>query len=76
MFDFEGIFFFLLGILGGVVAVVVGLVAVQQGRECLDWLHQRRRSLSRPPSYNTVAKPPRYSLCGKKGNIQSFSMKS
>lgn len=23
-----------------------------------------RRSLSRPPSYNTVSKPPRYSLCG------------
>ena len=63
----QGIFFFLLGILGGVVAVVVGLVLVQQGRECLDWLQQRRRSLSRPPSYNTVSKPPRYSLCGNQG---------
>jgi len=63
-FDFEGIFFFLLGILGGVLAVVLGLVIVQQGRECIDWLQRRRRSLSRPPSYNTVSKPPRYSLCG------------
>ena len=62
----QGIFFFLLGILGGELAVVLGLVIVQQGRECIDWLQRRRRSLSRPPSYNTVSKPPRYSLCGKK----------
>ena len=58
-------FFFLLGILGGVLAVVLGLVLVQQGKLCLDWLVRTRRSLSRPPSYNTVAKPPRYSLCGE-----------
>ena len=37
----------------------------EQGRECIDWVQRRRRSLSRPPSYNTVSKPPRYSLCGK-----------
>ena len=71
-FDFEGIFFFLLGILGGVLAVVLGLVIVQQGRECLDWLQRRRRSLSRPPSYNTVSKPPRYSLCGEETFICKY----
>jgi len=63
-FDFEGVFFFLLGILGGVLAVVLGLVLVQQGKACIDWVVRTRRSLSRPPSYNTVSKPPRYSLCG------------
>jgi len=63
-FDFEGVFFFLLGILGGVLAVVLGLVIVQQCRICIDWIIHTRRTLSRPPSYNTVAKPPRYSICG------------
>ena len=45
--------------------MVLGLVLVQQGKLCLDWLVRTRRALSRPPSYNTVAKPPRYSLCGE-----------
>ena len=36
-FDFEGVFFFLLGILGGVLAVVLGLVLVQQGRVNLSF---------------------------------------
>ena len=31
-FDFEGVFFFLLGILGGVLVVVLGLILVQQGK--------------------------------------------
>lgn len=61
----QGVFFFLLGILGGVLAVVLGLVIVQQGRICIDWVIHTRRTLSRPPSYNTVAKPPRYSICGQ-----------
>lgn len=62
---FQGVFFFLLGILGGVLAVVLGLVIVQQGKVCIDWVIRTRRTLSRPPSYNTVAKPPRYSICGQ-----------
>ena len=31
-FDFQGVFFFLLGILGGVLVVVLALVLVQQGK--------------------------------------------
>ena len=31
-FDFEGVFFFLLGILGGVLVVVLGLIVIQQGK--------------------------------------------
>lgn len=69
-------FFFLLGILGGVLAVVLGLVLVQQGKLCLDWVVRTRRSLSRPPSYNTVAKPPRYSLCGEHSQITQIIVKS
>ena len=67
--DSQGVFFFLLGILGGVLAVVLGLVIVQQGRICLDWVIHTRRTLSRPPSYNTVSKPPRYSICGQSSII-------
>jgi len=62
-FDFQGVFFFLLGILGGVLVVVLALVLVQQGKALLDWLQRTRQALSRPPSYNTVSKPPRYSAC-------------
>ena len=32
LLDYEGIFFFLLGILGGVLFVVLGLIVVQQGK--------------------------------------------
>ena len=68
---FEGLFFFLIGILGGVLVVVLLMMLVQQGKELLDWMVLTRRALSRPPSYNTVMKcscnypaesePPTYS---------------
>ena len=37
---------------------------INKHKACIDWVVRTRRSLSRPPSYNTVSKPPRYSLCG------------
>ena len=42
-FDFEGVFFFLLGILGGVLVVVLGLILVQQGKVRHRTLHRPRK---------------------------------
>lgn len=45
IFNLQGIFFFLLGILGGVLAVVLGLVIVQQVETCSLQLRGTSRSV-------------------------------
>jgi len=50
-------------LVGGVMVMVICLIALQELKIMCIWLIRSRQAMTRPPSYTTVTKPPSYSTC-------------